>query len=97
MWTDDELLGSSGGKIRTKGHQYWYMEHPEWLISTWAAGRVQVTEYCKMQYRITVFFKLLIRTNGLVVQVSRCELGDLGLIPDECLIALPRLRHFAWH
>ena len=50
-----------------------------------------------MQYRITVFFKLLIRTNGLVVKVSRCELGDLGLIPDECLIALPRLRHFAWH
>ena len=52
-WTDEEL-GLPGGIIRTKGHQYWFLEHPKWLISPWA--RVQVTEDCKIQYRMLQTF-----------------------------------------
>ena len=30
------------------------------------------------------FFQQLIRTNGIVVKVSRSEFGDMGSSPDEC-------------
>ena len=49
LWQDDEELGSSRQIIQTKGHQYWFLEHPRWLVSAWAAADVQVTEDCKIQ------------------------------------------------
>ena len=49
MLTDDKELGSTGGIILTKGHQYWFLERPKWLISAWAAAHVEVIEDCKIQ------------------------------------------------
>ena len=63
-WTDDEELSSPGGIIRTEGHQYWFLEHPEWLISARAAARVQVTEDCKIQYRMLQTFWERQKRNG---------------------------------
>ena len=40
----------------TKQHQYWFLEHPNWLISAWAAASVQVVEDCKMQHRMLQTF-----------------------------------------
>ena len=59
--------------------------------------RLQVAKYDKSY---TVFFQHLIWHNGLVVEASGRESGDidsipsiLGSIPDECWKALPRLGH----
>ena len=47
----------------------------------------------------TVFFKQLIQTNGLMVnlKVSSSESVDLGSVPDECWNALLPLCHFVWY
>ena len=45
---------------------------------------------------IPFFSEIFIPTNGLVVKVNRCELGDLGSIPVGWW-NLFRLSHFAWH
>ena len=47
MWTDDEELVLPRGMFWTKWHQLWFLEHPEWLISAWAAAGVQVTRTAK--------------------------------------------------
>ena len=51
----------------------------------------------EIRWVMYLFFKPLIRTNVLVVKVSRSESGDLGSFPDEFWKSLPRLGHFAWH
>ena len=43
--------------------------------------KLQVVKYGESY---TVFFKPLIRTNGLVVKTGHSESGVLGSIPDEC-------------
>ena len=55
-----------------------------------------VAHVAKYDESCTVFFKQLIRTNGLVVKASRRESGHLGSIPDDFWIDLQRLGHFAW-
>ena len=80
MRTDDEELGSPGGIIWTKGHQYWYLEHPNWLISAWAAARVQlvqVTEDCKfVQSTIWDAANFLGKTKRNVTDAARCVYAD---------------------
>ena len=51
----------------------------------------------EIRWVMYLFFKPLIRTNVLVVKVSRSESGDLGSFPDEFWKSMPRLGHFAWH
>ena len=45
------------GIIRTIGHLLWFLVHPKWLMSAWAAAGVQVTEDCNIQYRMLQAFR----------------------------------------
>ena len=54
----------------------------------YAKKSVALLQVAKYDDSYTVFFKQLIRTNGLVVNTGCRESGDMGSIPDDCWNAL---------
>ena len=80
--------------------EFWY------CVSWYSTWKIQVLQSCTRKNLLQmarydesyyVFLEQLIRTHGLLVNVSRRESGYMGSNPEECWNSLQRLGHFAWH
>ena len=61
MWKGDQDLGSLEGMTPT-GHHWWYLYHPEWMTSEWAAAGALVSRSdWEVQATIFDYEKLLDR------------------------------------